>query len=57
MRCAARELVREALNDLESQGFDFSQYDSTGDGYVDGLNMFYAGERGAVWAEGLWPHS
>jgi M6 family metalloprotease-like protein len=53
----ARELMLEALNDLDYQGFDFSQYDSDGDGRVDGINMFYAGQRGSVWAEGLWPHS
>lgn len=47
----------EALNALNAGGFDFSQYDSNGDGYVDATNMFYAGQRGAVWAEGLWPHS
>ncbi|MFH1110935.1 MAG: M6 family metalloprotease domain-containing protein, partial [Planctomycetota bacterium] len=53
----ARELVLEALGDLDNQGFDFSQYDSNGDGYVDAVNCFYAGYRGSVWAEGLWPHS
>jgi M6 family metalloprotease-like protein len=52
-----RELVLEALADLDDQGFDFSQYDSNGDGYVDAVNCFYAGYRGSVWAEGLWPHS
>jgi M6 family metalloprotease-like protein len=53
----ARELVLEALTDLDNTGFDFSQYDSNGDGYVDAVNCFYAGYRGSVWAEGLWPHS
>ena len=53
----ARELVIEALTDLDSQGFDFSQYDANGDGYVDAINVFYAGTRRPLWAEGLWPHS
>lgn len=53
----ARELILEALNDLESHGFDFSQYDSNGDGLVDGINCFYAGSCGSGWAKGLWPHS
>jgi M6 family metalloprotease-like protein len=53
----ARELVVEALNDLESNGFDFSQYDSNGDGLIDAINCFYAGTRGCGWSSGLWPHS
>ena len=28
-------LLRKALNDLENGGFDFSQYDSNGDGLID----------------------
>ena len=53
----ARELILEALNYLETNGFDFSQYDSNGDGRIDGINAFYAGGRGSGWAMGLWPHS
>ena len=53
----ARELMLEALTALNDTGFDFSLYDSNADGLVDAINMFYAGQRGAVWAEGLWPHS
>ncbi len=53
----ARELLGEALSDLDSQGFDFSQYDSNGDNFVDAVNLFYAGTRKPFWAEGLWPHS
>jgi M6 family metalloprotease-like protein len=53
----ARELVVEALTDLENKGFDFSQYDSNGDGLIDAINCFYAGVTGCGWAEGLWPHS
>ncbi|MHC4696225.1 MAG: M6 family metalloprotease domain-containing protein, partial [Planctomycetota bacterium] len=50
------ELIIEALTDLDNQGFDFSQYDSDHDGYVDGVNCFYAGTRKPFWAQGLWPH-
>ena len=53
----AREMIIEALNDLDSQGFDFSQYDSNGDGFIDGINCFYAGVTSCGWAQGLWPHS
>jgi len=53
----ARELIREALVALNGSGFDFSQYDANGDGYVDALNAFYAGNPALGWAEGLWPHS
>jgi hypothetical protein len=53
----AREMVREALNYLNSQGFDFSEYDSNNDGLIDGINCFYAGYTSCGWAQGLWPHS
>ena len=53
----ARGLVLEALNDLDDQGFDFSQYDSNDDGLVDAVNVFYAGTRNGPWSYGLWPHS
>ncbi len=53
----ARELVREALVSLNSSGFDFSQYDANRDGYVDALNVFYAGVPSHGWSVGLWPHS
>ena len=53
----ARALILEALNSLESSGFDFSQYDSNGDGLIDGINAFYAGNCNSGWAKGLWPHS
>jgi len=52
----ARTLVAEALNDLNSSGFDFSDYDSNGDGYIDAINIYYAGYR-ISWGVGLWPHS
>ena len=48
------DLIIEALTDLDNQGFDFSQYDSDHDGYVDGVNCFYAGFTHNAWSEGLW---
>ena len=53
----AQQLILEALAWLDAGGFDFSQYDSNGDGYVDALNCFYAGNCNSGWAKGLWPHS
>ena len=53
----ARELIIEALADLDDDGFDFSQYDANGDGVIDAVNCFYAGNVWNDWAEGLWPHA
>jgi len=53
----ARQLILEALNDLDDQGFDFSLYDSNEDGIIDALNCFYAGNTQCGWAQGLWPHA
>ncbi|MEZ4387611.1 MAG: M6 family metalloprotease domain-containing protein [Candidatus Krumholzibacteriia bacterium] len=53
----ARDLVVWALNYLETSGHDFSQYDSNGDGYIDAVNVFYAGYPDGGWSVGLWPHS
>jgi M6 family metalloprotease-like protein len=52
-----RELVRWALDTLDDQGHDFSRYDSNGDGYIDAINVFYAGNPTGGWSVGLWPHS
>lgn len=38
-----REMVQEALALLEARGFDFSQCDADGDGWVDGLTIIHAG--------------
>ena len=53
----ARELIVEALDDLQSQSFDFSSLSSDSNGYIYALNIFYVGPRVNNWAEGLWPHS
>ncbi|MEZ4387612.1 MAG: M6 family metalloprotease domain-containing protein [Candidatus Krumholzibacteriia bacterium] len=53
----ARLLVEEALQDLERRGFDFSEYDANGDGYVDLVSCFYAGYPSWGWGTGLWPQA
>lgn len=53
----ARELITEALNDLVSQGYDFSPLSNDSGGYIYALNVFYAGPVTNNWSEGLWPHS
>ncbi len=52
-----RELIKEALDDLKGQGFDFSPLTVDDGDFVYALNVFYAGTRVNNWAEGLWPHS
>lgn len=53
----ARELIKEALDHLKAQGFDFSRLTSDDENYVYALNVFYAGSRVNYWGKGLWPHS
>lgn len=54
-RARAGELILEALNALEESGFDFSRFDSDGDGLIDAINCMYAGPAEPY--KGLWPHS
>jgi len=53
----ARQLISEALDALDAAGFDFGLYDADGNGTIDALNCFYAGDRWNAWGEGLWPHA
>lgn len=53
----ARELIVEALNHLKAQGFNFNQLTADSSGYIQALNIFYAGPIVNNWAKGLWPHS
>ncbi len=53
----ARELVKEALEDLKGQNFDFSRLSVDDENYVYAVNVFYAGSLNNGWSEGLWPHS
>ncbi len=53
----ARQLIREALDDLKASGFDFGQLSSDDGGFVYALSVFYAGPRVNNWSQGLWPHA
>lgn len=53
----AQELIREALDWLRSQNFDFSPLTVDAQKYVYATNVFYAGEGVNNWSQGLWPHS
>ncbi len=53
----ARQLIREALEHLHSQGFDFTNLTTDDQDYVYAVNVFYAGTRVNNWSKGLWPHS
>ena len=53
----AQELIREALDNLKVNHFDFRPLSSDENGYIFALNVFYAGDVMNNWAEGLWPHS
>jgi len=53
----ARQMIQDALEDLDDSGFDFSQYDADNNGIIDAVNCFYAGGRWNQWGEGLWPHA
>ncbi|HDQ25837.1 MAG TPA: M6 family metalloprotease domain-containing protein [bacterium] len=52
----ARALIREALQHLEAQGFNFSQL-STDSGRIIAINAMYAGGVDNAWSKGLWPHA
>ncbi len=52
----ARELIKEALSHLKTQGFDFSKLTADEMGYLYATNVFYAGSCSNNWAKGLWPH-
>ncbi len=55
---APQDMVVEAVKALDST-VDFSKYDLDGDGYVDNVFVFYAGEGEASSnvLESVWPHS
>lgn len=52
----ARELIIEALDYLDAEGFDFTSLTTNQSGQIIGLNALYAGEAETAWATGLWPH-
>ncbi|WP_135550710.1 M6 family metalloprotease domain-containing protein [Paenibacillus cymbidii] len=49
------ELIKEALAYHAGKGEDFSQYDSDGDGTIDGLYVKWTGDAGA-WATYWWAY-
>lgn len=53
----AKELINEALEDMESKGFDFSILSTNSDKKVLAVNVLYAGSPDSGWGNGLWPHS
>jgi len=52
----AKELINEALDDLDAGGFDFSILSTDADDYILAINAFYAGQADNAWAKGIWPH-
>ena len=53
-----RLLVREAVDEAEAAGIDFSNYDNDKDGYVDGIILVHAGqgaEEGSL-DDYIWSH-
>jgi M6 family metalloprotease-like protein len=52
----AQELIVEALQALDAQGFDFSTLSVDENGSIRAINMFYAGYIQNAWSQGLWPH-
>ncbi len=52
-----KELIRQAVDDMEANGFDWSKYDNDGDGYVDALNVIHAGPGAEEGDEtNIWSH-
>ena len=54
-----REMVRDAINALEAQGFDFSQFDSDNDGWIDGISVIHQGigeEEAPNDPDAIWSH-
>ncbi|MBF0431508.1 MAG: M6 family metalloprotease domain-containing protein [Fibrobacteria bacterium] len=50
-------LILSALQALDNDGFDYSTLTATENRRIMALNIFYAGEPDAGWAQGLWPHA
>ena len=54
-----REMVSEALELLNQTGFDFSQVDGDGDGWVDGFDVIHSGYDEAAYSDAncIWSHN
>lgn len=53
----SQQFARDAIN-LANDSVDFSQFDNDGDGYVDGVHIFFAGygEESGGGADCIWSH-
>lgn len=51
----AQQILGEALQWIESQGFDFSTLSLNEDNSIQAINLMYTGEP-PVWAQGMWHH-
>lgn len=53
------QMVIDACNILEAEGFDFSRYDTNGDGEIDNVYVYYAGfgEADGGDPSTIWPHA
>jgi len=54
----AHEMIIEACEQLDSLGFDFSEYDSDDNGMIDAVCVIYAGEGANAGGlkDAVWPH-
>lgn len=52
----AMELVKEAIQWLDSQGYNFATLSKDSGNNVLAINCYYAGEPDSAWGTGLWPH-
>ncbi|HYH04981.1 MAG TPA: M6 family metalloprotease domain-containing protein, partial [Bacillota bacterium] len=52
----AMELVKEAIQWLDSKGFDFSTLSTDANKNILAINCYYAGQPDSAWGKGLWPH-
>lgn len=51
----AQQILGEALNWLDAQGFDFSTLSTNPDGSIVAINLMYTGNP-PTWAQGMWHH-
>ncbi len=53
----SKALVKEALEHLEDEGFDFTELTIDSAGNIRVLTLLYAGSLTSGWMDGLWPHA
>lgn len=52
----AYELIDEVFQWLKTTDYDLSTLTKDSNGYVNAVNILYAGSPNAGWSKGLWPH-